>query len=303
MDPSRFPNLASPAVLRALLESRGIRPNRVLGQNFLIDRNIVNIILDAADLAGSDRVLEVGPGAGVLTLDLVQRAGRVLAVEKDHGLAGLLTDLAGGCANLEIRQADVLELDPGRTVTPQIDKVVSNLPYATGGRILVELTCRRSPPERLVVTVQAEVGDRLAGEAGDRARGTLGVWIQLRYHVERIKRVRPTCFWPRPDVQSVVVRLMRRIQPLLDSCLESRFYDLTRKAFQHRRKQMERVLNDLGGDGRGLMQAAGIDPRLRPEALAMDDWCRLAAVLGPLPATCGQPGMNGNDREGSLECT
>ncbi len=275
--------LASPTHVRALLDQLEIKPSRALGQNFLIDANIVRLVLEAADLEPGDRVLEVGPGLGVLTHPLAERAARLTAVEKDRRLAAHLREVFAGRDSVRIVQADMLELDPAAPGGDAIDCVVSNLPYQAGTRVLVDLVRCARPPRRMVVTVQAEVADRLAAAPGTCHAGLLGTWVQRLYRVSPVHRVRPTCFWPVPEIDSMIVRLDRHDAHPLDEAAAARFYALTRLAFTHPRKQVAGVLRQAAAP-LAVPEAASLDwlaqhslpPTARPGVIPVAAWCELA---------------------------
>ena len=153
--------LTKPSDVATLLQLHGIRPNRVLGQNFLIDENILRILIEAAELTPGDVVFEVGPGLGVVTAKLWERAARVIAVEKDSALHGFLLKRFAGEPKLELIHADAMDVSLPDILAKGVTKFVSNLPYAIGSRILVDLFEQPNGPQRYVVTVQKEVGDKI----------------------------------------------------------------------------------------------------------------------------------------------
>lgn len=277
-------NLTSPTQIRALLAARGLQPNQVLGQNFLIDANIRDIIVDAATVGPDDIVLEVGPGLGVLTEPLVKRAHRVIAVEKDGGLFRWLQESVGGAPNLELIHGDALDVIPEQAPGWGMTRLVSNLPYSVGSRVLMDVFALPAPPLSITVTVQLEVADRLAAAAGDSERGLLSVWAQRWYEVKVVKKISPGCFAPRPKVMSAVVRLTRHAGPPAGA--GDFFRELSRACFGYRRKQIATILGRVA-DGLGLEAATavaalaelGIDPRLRPETFTVETWERLAERL------------------------
>ncbi len=311
--------LTSPTEVRALLEEMDFKPSRILGQNFLIDGNILRILVDLADLQPSDGVLEIGPGLGVLTAPLIERAARVVAIEKDDVLYEKLAERLAEAANLELIHADALAVDlPGllaggsfdgrdgigavagpcrpvasvfadrtaadpvppfgvnkpvdvpRLVCP-LNKVVANLPYSVGSRLLVELARAPHRPERMVVTVQREVADRMVAGPGSRDFGVLSVFLQLDYEPFLRKRVSRTCFFPAPQVESALVELRRRPQRVEPLENESGFHELVRTCFAHRRKQLGAILRKPEA-----IAAAGLNAQQRPETLSIGDWIRLA---------------------------
>lgn len=280
-------NLTSPSEVRTLLDSLGVSPNKVLGQNFLIDRNILDILVQAADVNGEDVVLEIGPGLGVVTARLLEKARRVIAVEKDTRLHAHLQKSLASAPNLELHGADMLELDTEALLASGVTKVVSNLPYSVGTRILVNLITAKSLPSRIVVTVQQEVADRLAAAAGGREFGAISVWTGVDYRVSQVKSVSPNCFWPRPEVGSAIVRLVRRELSLLpEPGCKALLMELTRHAFTYRRKKFttSQARPDAPTPGgaaalRQALQALGLSVDVRPEQLDLEDWCRLATYL------------------------
>lgn len=275
-------NLTSPSQVQALLRQLQVEPSSSLGQNFLIDVHIRDIIIEESGVGPEDVVLEVGPGLGVLTEVLARRAGQLICVEKDARLAQYLASEFEGREGVRILASDALELDFGQLAEWGVTKVVSNLPYSVGSRILMELFALPVPPGRITVTVQMEVGDRLVAGPGQDARGLLGVWAQRAYRAEVRKIISPTCFWPPPKIRSAVVRLDR-----LDAHGEvgrESFLRLTKDVFGFRRKQMgtilKRLLPGAGPEEIGkALQVAGIDPRSRPEILTIDEWQALAGRL------------------------
>ena len=279
-------NLASPSQVKAWCQANGFHPNKVLGQNFLIDRNALNAILDAARLVPGERVLEIGPGLGALTEGLLERGCTVVAVEKDPVLADRLAEALGRPEALAVIKGDALDL----AKVGQLDgfpTMVSNLPYQAGTRILLELikrldialaakdetatpSPREEPPAKIVILVQTEVAERLAAGPGSKTRGLAGVWAQLDYDVRIVREVAASCFWPRPEVGSSVVELVRhhRNDGLTPDEREL-FRRLVKQAFEHRRKQ-------LGSIFKGYIQSTA-----RAEELENEDWISLVKALVP----------------------
>ena len=280
------PVLTRLADVRVLLQALGVKPNRVLGQNFLIDRNILEILLGLAGLTRDDGVLEIGPGLGVLTEQLVLRAGRVVAVEKDRILAEYLTRRLKAASGLTLMACDAMDLNLGELLAGGLNKVVANLPYSVGTRILVDLMRSAARPELLVVTVQKEVAARMAAQPGGRSFGLLSIWTQMDYEVEMAKVISPTCFWPPPDIESAIVRCVRRKSPLVEDELRSEFYDITRQVSMHRRKQLAAILRTLPAphamprpEAEPLLASCGICATARPETLTIDQWRSLVIAL------------------------
>ena len=273
-------NLTSPSQVKDWCISNGFHPNKVLGQNFLIDRNALDSILDAAmrSTAGSGseppdsgcRTLEIGPGLGVLTEGLLERGCAVTAIEKDPVLADRLKESLGNPERLTVLKGDALDyIKEG--ACDGFPLMVSNLPYQAGTRILIEMIDRIGrfeAPETIVVLVQTEVAERLAACEGSKVRGLAGVRVQFDYDVQIIRKVAASCFWPRPEIGSSVVRLVRHHRN--DNVAESvrrTFKWLTKRAFEHRRKQ-------LGSTFKGLIESTA-----RAEQLSNADWLALSEAI------------------------
>lgn len=258
-------NLASPSQVKAWCVENGFHPNRTLGQNFLVDRNALAAIADAAGhVEPGTCALEIGPGLGALTDELIGRGLEVCAVEKDPVLAERLATTLGNPPSLKVVKGDALDFAKAGEADA-FPLMVSNLPYQAGTRILLEMVLRigrgGSAPETMVVLVQSEVADRLAAGPGSKTRGLAGVWVQLDYDVEPVRKIAASCFWPRPEVDSTVVRLSRHHRnDALDARFRDLFHKLTKTAFEHRRKQ-------LGSTFKGLVQSTA-----RAEQLSNQEW-------------------------------
>ena len=263
-------NLTSPSQVKAWCIANGFHPNRVLGQNFLIDRNALVDIVDAglADAPIGASVLEIGPGMGVLTEEMLARGCRVTAIEKDPVLASRLFDALGRPEGLTVRAADALDVvSASAERRDRYDRMVSNLPYQAGTRILLELVRAHEIPS-MTVLVQTEVAERLVAKEGSKTRGLAGVWAQLDYDVRIVRKVAASCFWPRPEIGSSVVRLDRHERNVAFSDEEREvFYRLTKKAFEHRRKQLGSIFRNL------------IKSMARAEELSNADWIALSRSL------------------------
>jgi 16S rRNA (adenine1518-N6/adenine1519-N6)-dimethyltransferase len=282
--------LSSPRAVRETLAALGLAPSKALGQNFLIDANIVDKLVEAAGVGAEDHVLEIGPGLGVLTDALAERAGQVLAVELDRSLAAHLKERFAANPAVTVIHGDFLKQDlPALLAEHAIGKVAANLPDNTGTRMLVELMRSPAPPPVMVATVQLEVGDRLAAGPGDDAYGLLSVWAGVGYRVERIKKISPSCFYPAPGVWSVIMRLSTRSPGAPVRRGSALFYELTRQVFQHRRKQVAGILDRSPQSLRlplataaGWLAELGADTRARPEELSVEQWLAFAEKLEAL---------------------
>ena len=196
--------------VHAILAEWDIRPQKSLGQNFLIDANILGILLDTAGITAGDEVLEIGTGLGVLTEPLARVARRVVTVEKDPRLWPFLKERLKAFPNVELVCGDMLQVDHEALFRSGISKVVANLPYSVGSAILVNLVQAETPPAQLTVTLQQEVAKRLTAKPGHKDFGLLTLWTQLRYDVAIRKTVSPTCFYPAPGVSSTILNLVRQ---------------------------------------------------------------------------------------------
>lgn len=265
--------------IKSLLASHGLRPKHRLGQNFLHDHNQMSKILAAAELTPGERVLEVGPGTGALSEQLLDRGAELVAVEIDADLEPILRHVLAPYGNrAQLIVGDVLANK--HALNPQIFerlgdqpfKLVANLPYQIASPLLMNLLIDHPQMTLAVVMVQREVADRLTAGPGGKDYGPLGVMAQAMCHVERIATLPPSCFWPRPQVNSAVVRLRRRDEPLTDD--PHQLARALRRLFAHRRKQLGTVL------GRQTPLPEGVDPRARPETLSVEQIIALARQLG-----------------------
>lgn len=283
-------SITSPRFVRELLTRIGCQPSSVLGQNFLIDGNIRDLIIKSAEIRPDDIVLEIGPGLGALTEGLVGCCRRMHAVEKDAKLFGHLKSYFHGKQNVELHRGDFLDIPEEEWGRWGITRMVSNLPYSAGSRILVALALSACPPERMVVTVQREVADRMVAAPDTPERGFLGVMIQHRYEVAIVKNISASCFSPKPDVTSAIVILQRRMAWADESQADVEFLSsVVKHVFMFRRKQLASILNRLPAslvkaplgekDHAVIFTALKLDPRVRPESLDDAEWRLLAKQL------------------------
>lgn len=262
--------------IRRLLEERGLSPRKALGQNFLIDHNLLSRLVTAAGVGPGIRVLEAGPGTGTLTEELLERGGRVVAVELDPDLADLLRDRfadAIACGDLVLIEGDAVEggvLNPRavESLGGSAFRLVANLPYNAATPLMMTLLIHHPSCAGMWVTIQREVGDRLLASPGSKEYGPLAVMARALARVSRLATLPPECFWPRPEVTSVMVAVERRENPLTRD--PERLAEFCRVAFGHRRKQLGSVL------GRGFDFPAGFDPRRRAEELSVEELIALS---------------------------
>ena len=283
--------------IRQLLARAGLRPDRRHGQHFLVDGNLMRLLVAEAELESTDTVLEVGPGVGNLTELLIEGAGHVVAVEIDPQVAAIARERLAAAANLDLLVTDILANK--HTVAPSVlgtvrrrrdalggaVKLVANLPYQAATPLMAELVQADPPPERLVFTVQEEVAARLAAEPGTSEYGPVGVLVQALAEVKVLRRLGPSVFWPRPQVWSAMVR----IRP--SAARRARIADLAvlrrtiEGLFGHRRKRAARSLSLADPSGASpqewaaRLRAVGLDPDARGETYSVDEIVRLANSL------------------------
>ncbi len=267
--------------MKALLAAGDIRLTRSLGQNFLHDGNQLRRIVEAGDLSSDDPVLEVGPGLGPLTHLLVERAGSVLAIEKDRRLFDLLVKRFADRPSLTLLHDDALEFLQREPRDWTNWKLVANLPYSAASPILVELAGAAGCPKRMVATLQLEVARRIQALPGTPDYGLLTVLLQLRYEPRGFFRIPPSCFHPEPDVDSACVVLVRRSEPLLDGDQFPLFRRIVRRAFSQRRKMMLKLLKQDWPAARleSAFAALRMDPKVRAERLSTEQFADLTRHL------------------------
>lgn len=282
--------------IQALLAEAGIRPLKRFGQNFLIDQNLLAKIIQAAELSRDDVVLEVGPGTGSLTEELLARAGRVIAVEIDHGLQRVLAGLFQGRSNFTLVADDVLDgrggLNPAvvhavrqhAPTAPGQTILVANLPYNIATPLVMELLLDMPEIRRLCIMVQAEVGDRFTAHPSTKAFGPASIISQALTAIRRITTLPPTAFWPAPEVTSMILRFDRTPTPPVAAEEARAFAAFVSQCFQHRRKQLRWMLRRLLSAEQREQWANEIEAvgERRPEELTVDQWITLARRLGRL---------------------
>ncbi len=278
--------LTSPAVVRDMLKQMEFHPSKVLGQNFLVDGNILDILLNCAELQSDDKVLEIGPGLGVVTEKLLRSVKQVVAIEKDSRLAKLLHERWNNIDNFELLHADALDCNIEEILAGGVNKVVSNLPYSAGSRLLIDIASADIMPDKIVVTLQDEVAQRLAAVPGTKNYGLLSVRVQISYDVNIVKKVSNSCFWPAPKVESSIIEMTRCKSYGLYTEKTKLFRRLLKVSFAHRRKQMQGILAkqlpDMGltqQSSEELLVKVGISPQARPGDVSVEKWVLLANML------------------------
>jgi 16S rRNA (adenine1518-N6/adenine1519-N6)-dimethyltransferase len=273
----------TPGQLRRLLRDEGLRPRRALSQNFLTDPDALDAIVAAAELRPGDRVVEIGPGLGVLTRRLLAAGASVIAVELDPRLADYLRRELDGVPRFELIEADALSIHP-RDVVPNAApfKLVANIPYHITSPLLHAFLEGERPPELTVLLVQLEVAERVAAPPGQMSY--LSVFAQNVAEAQVVARVPAAAFEPAPDVDSAILRLRRRETPEIGpGPRREPFYRLVQAGFRQRRKQLHNALGRELPIPRDELEAAfagcGIDSERRPQTLSVAEWhCLLDAV-------------------------
>jgi 16S rRNA (adenine1518-N6/adenine1519-N6)-dimethyltransferase len=278
-----------------LIRRYDLDPKKSLGQNFLVDETHLARIAAAADLTSQDTVLEIGPGLGVLTRYLAEQAGRVVAVELDERLIPILAERFAEQSNVRFVHADILDVDPvtllaatdpyqvtDKAPSPVLSyKVVANLPYYITSAVLRHLLEAAQPPTLAVVMVQREVAQRIVAGPGDMS--LLAVGVQFYAEAKIVQKVPAGAFYPRPKVDSAVLRLDVRPTPAVPDVDRDRFFDVVRAGFGQKRKQLLNSLSSgLGVSKEAVrkhMEKAGVDPRRRAESLSLAEWGALTKAL------------------------
>jgi 16S rRNA (adenine1518-N6/adenine1519-N6)-dimethyltransferase len=311
------PSLTASPGVRELLDKYNLRPRKGLGQNFLADPNILRKIVEAADLTPDATVLEIGPGLGMLTRFLSRAAGRVVAVELDEALFGLLRQELSGLLNLELVQGDILQLDPAELVEGQACPpkdagqanvqlptsnfqpptsnlqspisnlqsppytVVANLPYYITSAAIRHVQEASPPPQRIVLTVQREVAERIVAAPGELS--LLAVSVQFYGRPRIVARIPAGAFVPPPKVDSAVVRIDTHPAPPVEVADVGAFFRVVRAGFGQKRKQIKNSLAAglglSGGEAADALARAGIDPQRRAQTLSLAEWAELTREI------------------------
>jgi 16S rRNA (adenine1518-N6/adenine1519-N6)-dimethyltransferase len=278
----------APQRVRAALRTLGLRPTRGMGQNFLIDEQALDTIVEAAELSASDTVVEVGPGLGVLTWELVQRAGQVISVELDKRLLARLREEFSATPNLHFVESDILRIAPSAILktnsqfsilNSQFYKLVANLPYAITAPVLRHFLEGDVPPELMVVLVQWEVAERICARAGDLS--ILAHSVQIYAEPEIVARVPASSFEPAPAVDSAVLRMRKRSAPAVEVDSIDQLFRVIKAGFSQPRKKIANALpGGLAGMGDRTpreqvleaLAAAGIELNRRAETITLAEW-------------------------------
>lgn len=283
-------DLGIPQNTVAVLQKHNFTIQKKFGQNFLIDTNVLEKIIAAAEISKEDCVLEIGPGLGTMTQHLAERAGNVIAVEIDKNLIPILEETLSAYENVTLINADILKLDIGKLAEEKNGgrpfKVVANLPYYITTPIIMGLFESCVPLKSITVMVQKEVADRMQVGPGTKDYGALSLAVQYYAKPKIVANVPPNCFMPRPNVDSAVIRLTRYEEPPVQVDDERRMFALIRAAFNQRRKTLVNALNNAPELGVSKEQVAaaleklGLLPTIRGEALTLEQFAQLSKELG-----------------------
>lgn len=264
-------------VLRNLLYAHHMRPNKSFGQNFLVDRDILQRIVETAELEPGDQVLELGAGTGVLTRELARQARRVVAVELEQDMLTLLAKTTRDYINIEIIERNLLYVDPQDVFGREHYKLVANLPYYITAPTFRHFLESANPPRLLVVMVQYEVAQRIVAEPGDLS--LLGVSVQFYGQPRIVARVPARAFYPAPKVDSAILRVDIYEQAPLTPRERDTFFRVVQAGFSERRKQLHNSLahglHRKDEEIRGWLATAGIEANRRAETLSIEEWLRL----------------------------
>lgn len=286
-------DIATPVRTRQILDKYGFSFKKSLGQNFLIDTNILNRIVDHANITETSAAIEVGPGIGALTEQLAKRSKQVMAFEIDQRLLPILEDTLSPYDNVKVIHQDILKADVQSYIDEELAgiediMVVANLPYYVTTPILMKLLEERLPIRGIVGMLQKEVADRIAARPGTKEYGSLSIAIQYYTKAETVMIVPKTVFIPQPNVDSAVIRLTILDEPPVKVIDEDFFFQVTRASFAQRRKTILNNLTSQLQDGKQkkaeiqkALKDAGIEESRRGETLSIEEFGRLSDTLYP----------------------
>ena len=272
---------------RVALEKHRFHNTHSLGQNFLLSESLIERLLDEAALSPEDRVLEIGPGAGLMTALLARRCDRVLAVELDRGLEPVLGEVLSDCDNVRLHYGDILKTDVAALAREAFDdgdyRVVANLPYYITAEILLKLTALPRTPTDICIMVQREAAERIMSEPGGKQWCALAAELQYYGQPRVLAEVPAEAFDPPPHVTSCFIRIDRHETPVVEPRDEQLYRRLIRAAFAMRRKTLANNLKAAFGldqrQTKAVLSAAGVDERVRGEALDLRALCRVADAV------------------------
>lgn len=288
-------DIATAGRTKQILADHGFKFKKSLGQNFLVDLNVIREVLDKAGISDKTGVIEVGPGIGSLTEQLAKRAQKVVAFEIDQRLIPVLDDTLSPYPNVKIINEDILKADIEAVIGTEFDGceeviVVANLPYYITTPILMHFLERNLPISRYYVMMQKEVGERISARPNSKVYGSLSIAIDYFTEARIIRNVPKAVFMPPPNVDSIIVEMTARAKPKVAVGNEELFFALTRGAFAQRRKTILNnysILFEEGKENKGRIEAmltqADVDPKRRGESLAIEDFARIYEALESFP--------------------
>ena len=280
-------DLSSPAVVNRIRDRFGLQPSKSLGQNFITDGNIVRQIIDGAGITENDLIIEIGPGIGVLTSAIAERAAFVTAVELDKRLIPVLAETLAEYENVRVINADILKTDLDQIICEAREegrftgnvRVIGNLPYYITTPIIMKLLEDQVPCDSITVMMQKEVADRIRSAPGSRTYGAISACVQYYCRVTKVTDVSKEAFIPRPKVDSTVLNL-EPLEERIEVADEKAFFRCVKAAFAQRRKTLLNSLSAGGGMDkntvRKILEAADIDPGRRAETLTVEEFGRIA---------------------------
>ena len=282
-------NLGIPRNTIEVLQRHNFTFQKKYGQNFLVDPNVLERVMDAAGVSGEDCVLEIGPGIGTMTQLLAERAGKVVAVEIDRNLIPILEETLAPYSNVTVINEDILKLDVEEAIRVRGEgrpvKVVANLPYYITTPIIMSLLEGGAPLESITVMVQKEVAERMQAVPGTKDYGALSLAVQYYSRPEVVANVPPNCFIPRPNVGSAVIRLTRYGTPPVQAADPGKLFAVIRASFNQRRKTLANSLGNAPGLSAsrervaGILEEMGLPAMIRGEALTLEQFAELSDRL------------------------
>lgn len=257
------------------------KPKKRLGQVFLVNQNSQNKIIESTCLKADDRVLEIGPGKGVVTRKIAPEVKSLVAVELDSQLCEILNDEFNGFANVKIIHQDILNFDISRYFTKGKIKVIGNIPYYISTQILEFLLRNSKYIEEAYLMLQKEFAQRIVAEAGDKERSSLSCFVQYYADAELLFYIKKGCFWPVPKVDSAFIKLKMREKPQVLVKNQDHFFKLIRTSFMQRRKTLRNSLSKIITKDKleEFFNSHALDPNIRPQSMSLQDFANLADFL------------------------
>lgn len=280
--------LTSPRTIKYIMEKYGFRFSKSLGQNFIVDSNVLDRIIEGSDLTEDDVVLEIGPGIGVMTQVLCESCKKVVSIEIDSALIPVLKETVGEYENLKVIHSDVLKVDLNKLFEEEFNekkpKLIANLPYYVTTPIIMKFLEERIPVSDLIVMIQKEVADRMMAKPSTKEYGALSVAVQYFTEPSIVTKVSRGSFMPMPNVDSTVIRLKVRENPPVELLSEEVFFKTIKDAFGKRRKTLQNALSSGGlglskEEAKKIINEASLNENIRGEALDMNQFAKLSNLI------------------------